>query len=80
MCREGYDVLESYWYLAVLVSGNKEKEAWDRRQDFSEYIFCNLGPLAHPVEHCPFKAGVPRSSRGWVTIFLSHYLLALTGI
>ena len=26
------------------------------------------GPLAHPVEHCPFKAGVPRSSRGWPTI------------
>ncbi len=24
-------------------------------------------PLAHLVEHCPFKAGVPRSSRGWVT-------------
>ena len=26
-------------------------------------------PLAHPVEHSPFKAGVPRSSRGWVTNF-----------
>ena len=26
-----------------------------------------LDPLAHQVEHYPFKVVVPRSSRGWVT-------------
>lgn len=29
----------------------------------------DIDPLAHQVEHSPFKAGVPRSSRGWVTSF-----------
>ena len=29
-----------------------------------------LGPLAQSVEHLTFNQGVPRSSRGWITIFL----------
>ena len=28
------------------------------------------GPLAQSVEHLTFNQGVPRSSRGWITIFL----------
>ena len=28
-------------------------------------------PLAQSVEHLTFNQGVPRSSRGWITIFLS---------
>ena len=31
----------------------------------------DVDPLAHLVEHSPFKAGVPRSSRGWV-IFMGR--------
>ena len=27
-------------------------------------------PLAQSVEHLTFNQGVPRSSRGWITIFL----------
>ena len=26
-----------------------------------------LDPLAQPAEHLPFKQGVPRSNRGWIT-------------
>ena len=30
---------------------------------------CHCEPLAQSVEHLTFNQGVPRSSRGWLTIF-----------
>jgi hypothetical protein len=34
--------------------------------------FC--GPLAQLAEHLTFNQGVPRSSRGWITIFFALFL------
>ena len=31
------------------------------------------GPLAQLAEHLTFNQGVPRSSRGWITIFLLFF-------
>ena len=31
------------------------------------------GPLAQSVEHLTFNQGVPRSSRGWITIFFAFF-------
>lgn len=37
---------------------------------FESYYPSHLfGPLAQLVEHLTFNQGVPRSSRGWITIF-----------
>ena len=33
-----------------------------------------FGPLAQSVEHLTFNQGVPRSSRGWVTVKLICFL------
>ena len=42
--------------------------------------FCRFGPLAHLVEHHPFKVGVPRSSRGRLTKFCPDRADGGTGI
>ena len=36
---------------------------------------CQHDPLAQLAEHLTFNQGVPRSSRGWVTIVKAHKLL-----
>ena len=35
---------------------------------FESYYPCQNDPLAQSVEHLTFNQGVPRSSRGWITI------------
>ena len=36
------------------------------------------GPLAQSVEHLTFNQGVPRSSRGWITIFFLRFYTSAT--
>ena len=43
----------------------------DKLPAFLYNTFVSLNdPLAQLVEHLTFNQGVPRSSRGWITIFL----------
>ena len=36
-------------------------------------VFAKSGPLAQLAEHLTFNQGVPRSSRGWITIFFALF-------
>ena len=53
-------------------AGNRKKP-WQMRQDKVKLIlviatWSSFDPLAQLAEHLTFNQGVPRSSRGWVTI------------
>ena len=39
-------------------------------REFDSHYPPHFDPLAQSVEHLTFNQGVPRSSRGWITIFL----------
>ena len=57
------------WSLPLKADGGLKPpsaQAVRERSSLTGFTLCfSEGPLAHPVEHRPFKAGVPRSSRGW---------------
>ena len=64
----GFDSHSSpHIYIGVSPSGKASDFDSDIRR-FKSCYPCQFDSLAQSVEHVTFNHGVPRSSRGWVTI------------